>query len=463
MRLIKQNYPTTSGQACIAMLSGKTIDEVIVDMKMERSYKYYEANIKQLLDVLNLYGISHASRNTQVPRMNAVPDSCCLLYIRMNNGNSHWVLYYEQKFYDPEYGILEGEYPHGKVTSYLEIFNNTATDHEAGEQQKNIAAFVDQEPEGQRKEENYTQFSQGEVEQNYENSYTQDNVDQNYENTYVQGVTDQSENEAYTEPEQTYENSYTQDNVDQNYENTYVQGVTDQSENETYTEPEQTYENVYTQDSEEQNYENTYVQDSEEQNYENTYVQDSKEQNYENSYAQDAIEENYEDTYEDTYEEDTEELNYAEQNTGVELIEIDETNAKECCNLFVRNSQKDFIKENGYLLSIVRQCSGTLFPFGIYANGKMVGFVILLFDHENVNPNHRYWIYKFMIDQYSQGWGYGKAALQEIVEYFASNGADAVMVSTLPTNTIAVNMFTRYGFYQTNLMNGEEVVFKLPL
>ena len=68
-----------------------------------------------------------------------------------------------------------------------------------------------------------------------------------------------------------------------------------------------------------------------------------------------------------------------------------------------------------------------------------------------------------MIDQYSQGLGYGKAALNEVIAYFESYGVNDIMVSTLTNNTIAINLFAQYGFKQTNLMNGEEVVFKLAL
>ena len=441
MRLIKQNYPTTSGQACIAMLSGKTIDEVIVDMKTERSCKYYETNIKQMLDVLDLYGIGHASRNIQVPRSNAVPDSCCILFIRMNTGNSHWVLFYEGKFYDPENGILEGEYPHGKITSYLEIYLDAANTHEAGIQQENTSAYA-QNIADQSENKVYTETDS---EQMNVGTYTQDTAEQSYNDTYTQNTVEQNydENYAQSSAEQNYNDIYTQNTVDQNYNDTYAQNTVDQNYEQNY---EQNYDENYAESAAEQNYNDTYAQDIAEQNYNDTYAQDTAEQNYNDNYAQ-----------------DTTDQNYATENSGVELRQIDATNEKECCNLFVRNSQKNFIKENGYLLSVVKQCPGILLPFGIYVNGTMVGFTILLFDEENVNPNHRHWLYKFMIDQYSQGLGYGKAALNEVIAYFESYGVNDIMVSTLPNNTIAINLFAQYGFKQTNLMNGEEVVFKLAL
>ena len=36
--------------------------------------------------------------------------------------NKHWALLYEGKFYDPEFGVIEGAYTHGKITSFLGIY-----------------------------------------------------------------------------------------------------------------------------------------------------------------------------------------------------------------------------------------------------------------------------------------------------------------------------------------------------
>lgn len=30
--------------------------------------------------------------------------------------------FYDNKYYDPEFGLIEGEYTHGKITSFLEIY-----------------------------------------------------------------------------------------------------------------------------------------------------------------------------------------------------------------------------------------------------------------------------------------------------------------------------------------------------
>ena len=89
MELIKQPSFETCGQACVAMITGKDINDVIRDMKTSGS-----TSIGPILTV-------HA-----------------------NGGYTHWVLFYNDKYYDPEFGLIEGEYTYGKITSFLEIYEN---------------------------------------------------------------------------------------------------------------------------------------------------------------------------------------------------------------------------------------------------------------------------------------------------------------------------------------------------
>ncbi len=55
MKLVMQPTETACGQACIAMISGKGIEEVIKDMKTDGP-----TSIGQLIDALDFYGIKHA-------------------------------------------------------------------------------------------------------------------------------------------------------------------------------------------------------------------------------------------------------------------------------------------------------------------------------------------------------------------------------------------------------------------
>ena len=117
MKLIMQPTPETCGQACIAMIAGKTVEEVIKDMKTSGP-----TSIGQLIEALDFYGIKHAERNTRISKKNPVPYEFSILTVHVNNGYTHWSLLYDGKYYDPEFGLIEGEYTYGKITSFLGIY-----------------------------------------------------------------------------------------------------------------------------------------------------------------------------------------------------------------------------------------------------------------------------------------------------------------------------------------------------
>lgn len=117
MRLVLQPTPETCGQACIAMITGKDIEDVIKDMKTSGP-----TSIGQLIEILDFYGVKHAERNTRISKKNPLPHPCSILTVHTNEGYTHWVLLYDNKYFDPEFGMIEGEYTHGKITSFLGIY-----------------------------------------------------------------------------------------------------------------------------------------------------------------------------------------------------------------------------------------------------------------------------------------------------------------------------------------------------
>lgn len=117
MKLIMQPTPETCGQACIAMIAEKTVEEVIKDMKTNGP-----TSIGQLIEALDFYGIKHAERNTRISKKNPVPHEFSILTVHTNNGYTHWTLLYDGRYYDPEFGLVEGEYTYGKITSFLGIY-----------------------------------------------------------------------------------------------------------------------------------------------------------------------------------------------------------------------------------------------------------------------------------------------------------------------------------------------------
>lgn len=99
------------------MIAGKDINDVIKDMKTSGP-----TSIGQLMEILDAYGIRHAERNTRISKKNPVPYKYSVLTVHAEGGYTHWSLLYDGKYYDPEFGIVEGEYTRGKITSFLAIY-----------------------------------------------------------------------------------------------------------------------------------------------------------------------------------------------------------------------------------------------------------------------------------------------------------------------------------------------------
>ena len=118
MELVRQITDTTCGQACIAMITGKDIEEVIKDMKTSGP-----TSIGQLIEILDFYGVKHAERNTRISKKNPTPNEYSILTVHTYAGYTHWILLFDNKYYDPEFGLIDGEYTYGKITSFLAIYN----------------------------------------------------------------------------------------------------------------------------------------------------------------------------------------------------------------------------------------------------------------------------------------------------------------------------------------------------
>ena len=117
MKLVMQPTSETCGQACIAMITSKDIEEVMKDMKTSGP-----TSIGQLIEILDFYGVKHAEKNTRISKKNPVPYEYSILTVHTNAGYTHWTLLYGGKYYDPEFGLIDGEYTYGKITLFLGIY-----------------------------------------------------------------------------------------------------------------------------------------------------------------------------------------------------------------------------------------------------------------------------------------------------------------------------------------------------
>ena len=150
---------------------------------------------------------------------------------------------------------------------------------------------------------------------------------------------------------------------------------------------------------------------------------------------------------------------------NLELRIIDETNKNAVELLEVSDHQKQYIAPNKKSLETAarEEYKDIARPLAIYADGKLIGFTMFAFELTSSDPSDRYWLWRFMIDQHSQGKGYGSAALEKIIDYFQQHGADHILLSTKESNTSALSLYHKYRFRETGEMNEDEIVLRLNL
>ncbi len=147
----------------------------------------------------------------------------------------------------------------------------------------------------------------------------------------------------------------------------------------------------------------------------------------------------------------------------IELVDISEDNMQQCFNLKVADNQMQYIASNEDSWKTAKENESVACPFAIYGDGKLLGFTMFAFDEDYEDPDDRYWLWRYMIDEGSQGKGYGTAALQVIIQYFKDHGANNIRLSTRETNFRALSLYRKAGFHDTGEMNEDEIVLQLDL
>lgn len=138
---------------------------------------------------------------------------------------------------------------------------------------------------------------------------------------------------------------------------------------------------------------------------------------------------------------------------------ITKDNWRECIKLATREDQKHFVASNLYSLCEASYEPGC-FPLAIYDVENMVGFVMYGIDDEKQET----WIVRLMIDQRYQGKGYGRAALERIVQRLVrEHNCPEIFISAEPENEHAIGLYERFGFVKTGDILDGEAVLKLMI
>ena len=113
---IKEPTPLQCGQAVLAMLTGKTVDEIVTLLNNER-----ETTLKEMFYTLDYYKISYIKERKEGNNKLELPKIAILSLETPRCW--HWSLYFDGTFHDPEHGIMN-DFPKSNRKYYWEIKEN---------------------------------------------------------------------------------------------------------------------------------------------------------------------------------------------------------------------------------------------------------------------------------------------------------------------------------------------------
>lgn len=147
---------------------------------------------------------------------------------------------------------------------------------------------------------------------------------------------------------------------------------------------------------------------------------------------------------------------------AIALRPITEDNFIDAFNLKLKDGQERFVSHPIRSLAQAYVYRDQCQPFGIYSGEMMVGYVMVIYDRDV--PEYDIW--HMMIDISQQGNGFGKAALELVLEYikgkpFGDSGRVALTCNK--DNPAALKLYKSFGFELTGGEDDDEVELALTV
>lgn len=144
------------------------------------------------------------------------------------------------------------------------------------------------------------------------------------------------------------------------------------------------------------------------------------------------------------------------------LKPVNESNFLDVFNLKLGDGQDMYVSHPVRSLAQAYIYRDQCRPFGIYAEDKVVGYVMVIYDYDI--PEYDIW--HMMIDMSHQGKGYGKAALELVLDYIRQKpfgNSDRVALTCNKDNTNALALYKHMGFELTGNADDDELELALTL
>lgn len=140
----------------------------------------------------------------------------------------------------------------------------------------------------------------------------------------------------------------------------------------------------------------------------------------------------------------------------VQLKPITEENFIDAFNLKLAPGQEEFVSHPIRSLAQAYVYREQCQPFGILSDGKMVGYVMVIYDYDI--PDYDIW--HMMIDEAEQGNGYGSAALDLVIDYIKTKpfgDCGRIALTCNKENPVAKKLYENKGFAATGVEYDDEM------
>ena len=146
----------------------------------------------------------------------------------------------------------------------------------------------------------------------------------------------------------------------------------------------------------------------------------------------------------------------------VELKAITEESFIDAFNLKLAPGQEAYVSHPIRSLAQAYVYRNQCQPFGIYAEGKMIGYAMVIYDYDI--PEYDIW--HMMIDESMQGRGYGSAALDRVIDYIKTKpfgDSDRVALTCNKDNPVARKLYEKKGFSASGVEDEDEIELALEV
>ena len=143
----------------------------------------------------------------------------------------------------------------------------------------------------------------------------------------------------------------------------------------------------------------------------------------------------------------------------VHLREITKENLDAVLKLKTTQEQEVYVSTVAHSLAQAWVYRDTAYPFAIYDDDVLVGFVMMGF----YEVKQQYTLWKLLIDERYQYRGYGRQAVELAKRYLIDTfGVEEIYLGVHKDNEAAIRLYQSAGFTATGETDGKQIEMKWP-